>query len=494
MRLKALNNVEHPFESLFQPENIMIYEISSKSSFFIDGLIRQGFNLKNLYLVSSKLDVINEIKCYKSINDIPSDSIDLVILSIRRELLLEKMKEILDLKKVKFFHIFTAGTGEADEIGVEIEKELKDLLSQYKETRAIGPNCMGIYCPGGKVAYYGSFPIELGKIGLVFQSGDLHSRFIKFGSKRYDLRFSKGVSIGNCVDIQISEMIEYFNKDEDIEIICVYQEGFSPFYSKEGRKLFNVLKKVKKPVLFMRGGKTTRGQIAVLTHTGSLVSDQEIWKALFKQTSIIETSSSLDDIIEHTYMFCHYIEQYKERDKKTSYPIQKRALVILWSGGFGILATDLLTELGIELPHFTGDKLRELKEIYPAIIGSLENPFDLPWINSKKEFLEVCTTAIDENIDLVLVETDAWKDQDSKKFQGYYYNLTQIKKHTEDLGKIFVIILHEYPSESRKLFYDKLIADDFLVYPTIQAAAKSFLKLCYYGHKLRNNRDKQITS
>jgi acyl-CoA synthetase (NDP forming) len=488
MRRISLSNVDRSFERLFQPKNIMIYEISPKSSFFIDGLIRQGFDIKNLYLVSSKLDIIDDIKCYKSINDIPTDSIDLVIISVKREFLLERIKEILENIKVKFFHIFTAGLGEADEIGVEIEKELKKLLGQHKETRAIGPNCMGIYCPRGKTAYYGSFPTELGKIGLIFQSGDLHSRFIKFGSKRYHLRFSKGVSIGNCVDIQISEMIDYLNKDDDTEIICVYQEGFSPFYSNEGRRLFDVLKRVEKPVLFMRGGKTARGQIAVLTHTGSFVSDQEIWKSVFKQTNIVETSSSLDDMIEHAYMFCHHIVQFEKHNRETLYPTQKRALVILWSGGFGILATDSLTELGIELPHITGDKLRKLREIYPAIIGSLENPFDLPWINSKREFLEVCTAAIDDSIDLVIVETDAWKDQDSKRFQCYYYNLSQIKKHTEDLGKIFVVILHEYPSESRKSFYEKLIGDNFLVYPTIQAAAKSFLKLYQYGQKFRNNR------
>ena len=483
-----MSDPKNAFESLFQPENIVIYEISPKSTFFIEGLLRQGFDVNNLFLVSSRYETINDIKCYKSIKDIPVDSIDLVILSIRREFLLERMQEILNLKKVKFFHIFTAGTGEADDFGIEIERELKKILNEYEETRAIGPNCMGIYSPRGKNAYYGSFPTELGKIGLIFQSGDLHSRFIKFGSKRYNLRFSKGVSVGNCVDIQISEMIEFYNNDEDTEIICVYQEGFSPLYPKGGRKLFNVLKGVKKPLLFMRGGKTKRGQIAVLTHTGSLVSEHEIWNALFKQTPAIEVSSSLDDLIDHATMFYHHITQHEKRNMELRYPTEKRALIILWSGGFGILATDLLTELGIELPHFTGPKLEKLKEIYPAIIGSLENPFDLPWINSKKEFLDVCTTAIDENIDLVIVETDAWKDQDSKRFQDYYFNLSQIKEHVEDLGKTFVIILHEYPSESRELFYRKLIKDDFLVYPTLEAAAKSFLKLQAYGMKLKDQK------
>ncbi|MFX0059153.1 MAG: CoA-binding protein, partial [Candidatus Heimdallarchaeota archaeon] len=390
------------FGLLFNPRNVVIYETKAKISFFIEGFLRQGYNIDNLYLVSTTEEIISGIKCYKSIDEIPIDSIDLVILSVKRELLIEKLQELLRKKNIEFIHIFTAGTGESDEIGVKIEKQIKEILNKYENTRAIGPNCMGLYNPKGKIAYYSSFPIENGNIGLIFQSGDLHSKVIKFGSRRYQLRFSKGVSIGNCIDIQISEILQYFNEDIETDLICVYFEGISPFYNNEGKNLFKVLKNMKKPVLFMRGGITMRGQSAVLTHTGALSTKRKIWDAIYKQTPTIEISPSLDELIDCTYLFYNYINRFKQINKEIIYPVSRRTLVILWSGGFGILASDTLTELGLELPVFEGETLEKLKNIYPVTIGSLSNPLDLPWIIHKDEFFDLSKVAIDYNIDLII--------------------------------------------------------------------------------------------
>jgi len=485
IRLKSESS-QNNFDFMFNPKNIMIYEATQKISFFVNGFIRQNFELNNLYLISPNFDSILDIKCFKSIEEVPDETIDLVILSVRRSILIETIEDILSKKKIKFFHIFTAGTGEADDVGIEIEKHLKKILNRYSATRAIGPNCMGLYCPKGKIAYYSSFPIESGNIGLIFQSGDLHSKMIKFGSNRYNLRFSKGASVGNCVDIQISELLRYFNKDIDTDIICVYQEGFSQFSHEEGRKLLYVMKEMKKPVLYMRGGKTVRGQTAVLTHTGAIATSKNIWNAIFKQTPAIEVKSSLDELIDYSYLFSKYFYLFKANKKPINFPEKKRVLVVLWSGGFGILATDSLTELGLDLPHFTGEALEKLKSIYPSKIGSLANPFDLPWVTSRKEYLDVCKAAIDDNIDLVIVETDAWNDFESDHFKGYYHNLSEIKKYVESLNKVFMIILHEYPSESRKLFHEMLITDNFLVYRNIEIAAKAFLKLYEYGQKQKS--------
>ena len=142
--------------------------------FFIKGFQRKGFNLDNLYLISPRENTFLGIRCYKTLDEIPIDTIDLLILSIRRDLLVEVLQEALSKKKIGFIHIFTAGTGEFDEIGTEIERRVKKVLEEYKTTRSIGPNCMGIYSPRGKTAYYSSFPVEHGNIGLIFQSGDLH--------------------------------------------------------------------------------------------------------------------------------------------------------------------------------------------------------------------------------------------------------------------------------------------------------------------------------
>ncbi|MFW9879202.1 MAG: hypothetical protein ACFFG0_39485, partial [Candidatus Thorarchaeota archaeon] len=67
--------------------------------------------------------------------------------------------------------------------------------------------------------------------------------------------------------------------------------------------------------------------------------------------------------------------------------------------------------------------------------------------------------------------------------KGYYKNLLEIRDYVESQNKTIIIILHEYPSESRKIFVEMLLKDNFLVYPSLEAAAKSFLKLYEYGLK-----------
>jgi acetyltransferase len=292
------------------------------------------------------------------------------------------------------------------------------------------------------------------------------------------------VSIGNSIDIQISEILEYFNTDNETDVICVYFEGISPLHKNEGKNLFKVLKKMNKPVFFMRGGRTSRGQAAVLTHTGTLATKGNIWDAVYKQSPIIEAPPSLDELIDNTYLFSNYITRFKKQNKPVIYPSGKRALIVLWSGGFGILATDTLTELGFEVPRFEGETLKKLNEIYPIRVGSLNNPLDLPWLTNKKELAEVTKAAIDENIDLTIVETDAWRDIEGERFKGYYNNLLEIRNYVEASNKVFVIILHNYPSESRTIFNDMLLKDNFLVYPSVDAAAKAYLKLFEYGRKI----------
>jgi len=478
------NDNTHPLELLFNPKNVVIYRVSQAVDFFVKGFKRQGFDLKNLYLISPKEDSFLGVRCYRSLDEVPIEHIDLLILSIRRDLLVETLQQVLSKKKVNFIHIFTAGTGEFDQTGSEIELELKRILEKYENTRSIGPNCMGIYSPRGKTAYYSSFPEELGNIGLIFQSGDLHSKTIKFGSRRYHLRFSIGVSIGNCVDIQISEVLHYLNEDKDTDVICVYFEGISPIHENEGQKLLEVLKNMKKPVLFMRGGKTERGQTAVLSHTGSMATNKNIWSAVFKQTPLIEIPSSLDELIDIVYLFSSYYNRFKKAKKEIVFPKNKRALIILWSGGFGILATDTMIEMGFDVPHFKGKALEKLTNIYPIRVGSLANPLDLPFVTYQKELVEVTKAAVDEDISLVILETDAWKNIEGRRFKGYYENLLEIREYVESQNKTMIIILHQYPSESRKVFIDMLLKDKFLVYPSLEAAAKSFLKLYEYGKKI----------
>jgi len=470
--------------ALFYPKNLVIYEASEKIWYFILGLEELKFDKKKLYLINPSKEEISGIKCYKALKDVPEDSIDHLILSVGRNRIVESLNTILSQKKIKSIHIFTAGMGESDKDGVEIEKQVKAILESSIGTRATGPNGMGVYSTKGHIAYEPLFPREPGNISLVFQSGDLHSQMVRLGSIRHGLRFSKGVSIGNCIDLQISDILEYYNNDEDTDIILVYFEGFNSLNPNAGRKLLNVLKTMSKPVLFMNGGGTERSQTAALSHTGSIGTNHKIWKGIYKQMPILEVPTSLDDMIDITYLFSNVINRYKSKKKEVAYPKGKNALIILWSGGFGIAATKNLTKMEINVHVFKGELLEKLRKIYPVKIGSLSNPIDLPWISSSDKYLDLALTAISEDTNLVMVLTDAWEEfEGEEEFQKYYNNLLKIRDHTESLNNIFALVLPDYPARRRRRYYSKLLKDDFIIYPSFRRAAKSFLALYEYGKK-----------
>jgi acetyltransferase len=129
--MSELNDNKHSLELLFKPKNVVIYRVSKGVDFFVKGFKRQGFDLKNLYLVSPREESFLGINCYKSIDEIPADKIDLLILSIRRDLLVQTLQEVLSKKEVNFIHIFNAGTGEFDKKGTEIEYKIEDILDYY---------------------------------------------------------------------------------------------------------------------------------------------------------------------------------------------------------------------------------------------------------------------------------------------------------------------------------------------------------------------------
>ena len=481
-------NIENPIplEFLFKPRNIAIYFASEKLWYMMKGLEEQNFNKEKLYLINSIQNELFGLKCYKSIEDIPEKTIDLLILSVGRDKLIQSLNELLEKKEINMIHIFTAGTGESDKKGIEIEGVLfKIFRNQNYRTRAIGPNCMGVYSPNGHIAYEPFLPKDLGNISLVFQSGDLHSQIIRIGSRRHGLKYSKGVSVGNCIDLQISDFLKYYNDDQDTDLILVYFEGINKLHPQEGKNLLETLRLMKKPVLFMHGGKTSRAQKAVLTHTGSISTNGKIWQAIYSQTPLIEVPTSIDDMLDYTYIFYELIKRnkYLKKSIKINYPKGKNVLLILWSGGFGIIDTNTLTELGLDIPYFEGETLEKLRNIYPIKIGSLSNPLDIPWISSSETYIKVAKAAISENIDLIIIETDIWEED--PHFENYYSNLISLKDYTESLDKILILILPEYPTETRQKYYKKLIDDGFIVYPSVRRAAKAFLALYKYGEKIK---------
>ena len=181
-----------------------------------------------------------------------------------------------------------------------------------------------------------------------------------------------------------------------------------------------------------------------------------------------------------------HINRFKKQSKRIEdviYPKGKNSLVILWSGGFGILATDALIKMGLNVPNFDGEISEKLRRIYPIKVGSLSNPLDMPYIEMREEYAEIINAAMSEDIDLIIMQTDTASNLQSKNRLGMYSNLKKIKKYTESKNIVLILVLYEYPDENRKIYYDMLTNDGFIVYPSIPRAVKAFLKLYEYGKK-----------
>ncbi|MFW9874179.1 MAG: CoA-binding protein, partial [Candidatus Thorarchaeota archaeon] len=194
------------FEKLFYPKTLAFIGANPRRIWHLEGYVNR-FPKDSLYVVSDYYDELMEkhveylkgVNVYADISEIP-DEIDHSLISVNRNKLIKTIKTCLE-KKFYTIHIFSAGTGEFDEKGVEIEAELYELFKYNENSRLVGPNCMGIYSPRGKFSYSGQFSEQAGNFALVSQSGDLTNRIVNSLNNR-GVYFSYAASVGNSISLR----------------------------------------------------------------------------------------------------------------------------------------------------------------------------------------------------------------------------------------------------------------------------------------------------
>jgi acetyltransferase len=457
------------FEKLFYPKSIAFIGASKKRTWQLQGYIDRGFQGK-LYFVSKGSEQLLDIDCVKDMNDLPDD-IDHAIIAVNRDKLVEIVKKCIN-KNFSTIHIFSAGTGEWDEEGRKIEDEIYNLLKK-SSTRAIGPNCMGLYSTGGRFTFNPSFKADpIGSVAIISQSGDLTERFVQ-NLNYLGVDFSVGASIGNSISINVTDLIQDFNNDDRIKIIGVYFEGFSRYHNNEGRRLYDVLKETKKPVIFLRTGKTEAGKRSAISHTGSFTTSNQIWNAVFSQTNAIQVRT-FEELVETTLAF-NYCEDYL--------PNERGILLITWSGGNATIATDLITQLGATVPEFSEATKVKLKSLIR--FGGVVNPLDLPWKNFSDEYSKIAELAIKEPyFGGVLAET--YQPFDEESWENYFENLKFLKNLCHEQAKPFFLSLPFTNYQDRQLYRKRIIEMGVPIFNSFESAAKAFLNLYLYKKKLKN--------
>jgi acyl-CoA synthetase (NDP forming) len=265
--------------------------------------------------------------------------------------------------RCRIAQVISSGFGEVEE-GRGLERELVDKACGAG-VRVIGPNCLGTYSPRGGLTFPVGAPKELGRIGVVSQSGGLSTDIIKRGQWR-GLRFSGLVTIGNSADVKPHELIDYYFDDPATVAVGLYAEDV-----REGRALFDLLRNhpAPKPVVVLKGGRTALGRMAAASHTGALAGDGRAWAALAAQAPVALVST-VDAFIDALLALQHFMLR----------PEKPTSSVVLFGngGGASVTGTDSFADHGLTVAPFTGDALARLEAMGLPPGTSVLNPIDTP--------------------------------------------------------------------------------------------------------------------
>ena len=346
---------------LFYPKSIAFIgasaEVSKWGNLIFTNVVAGKYQGK-IYLVNPKGEEIADRKVYKSVTEIP-DPVDLAVVTIPANRVLSLIPE-LKKKKIKNVLLISSGFAETGAEGKVMEDEL---VEKAREAGILifGPNTMGIcnpyislYCTGTHVRP------KAGSTVLVTQSGNLGTQLLAFAEK-------EGIGIrafggsGNEAMITIEDAMEGFEVDELTKTVVLYIESI-----KNGRRFFEAAKRCgkKKPIIALKGGRTEAGAQAAASHTGAMASNIKVFKAACRQAGIVQVENPMD-LLDLSAAF-----------SSLPLPKGKKVGIMTLGGGWGVVASDLCVENGLEVPKLSEDVISRINKLLPPF-WSHANPIDV---------------------------------------------------------------------------------------------------------------------
>ena len=376
-------------QNFFYPKTFCIVGASSKEKSIGYELLRSirdyGYTGKVLP-VNPKANEILGFKCFRSIEEI-SEKIDLAMVVVPKAFAEESIDKLLE-KEVGSIILVTAGFKEVGKEGEEAEKRILGKIRNVG-ARMVGPNCMGIITTFSDLSLNATFVAEkpaIGQTAFLSQSGAIGAAILN-SLRETDIRFGHFISVGNKADVSENDLLPFWEEDERIKTITFYLESFV-----DGEKFIKYFidKKISKPVIVLKAGRTESGMKAAQSHTGALGSSDRVVEAVLEQFGIVR-AESLEELFNSAKGFENY-----------PLPAGNKIAVITNAGGPAILAVDALDKYGLRLAQLsdtTKNKLRDI--VHPE--GSINNPIDLLPGGTAEQFRLVNEIVIsDENVDAVV--------------------------------------------------------------------------------------------
>jgi acetyltransferase len=299
----------------------------------------------------------------------------------------DSIKQLIK-KGTKALILITAGFKETGKEGHAEERRIVKLVKK-SDARLVGPNCMGLINTTPAVKMNATFVAEEphnGKMAFCSQSGAIGAAVLN-SLRETDIRFSQFISVGNKADVTENDLLEFWENDDNVSVITYYLESFE---DGENFLKYFIDSRISKPVIILKGGKTSSGIKAASSHTGALGSSDKVVDAVLHQFGIIRA-----DDLNNLFNTAKGFEDFPM-------PEGNRIAVVTNAGGPAILTVDTLEGNNLSLAELTSESKSKLREIvHPQ--GSVNNPVDLLPGGTAEQFKQVNEILIaDKNVDAVI--------------------------------------------------------------------------------------------
>ncbi len=352
-------------EKLLNPNSIVVVGASNNTSKpggkILKNLIDNGFK-GDLFAANLNETEVQGIKSFKNIADLPP--VDLAVLAIPARSCLEVVTLLAESKNTKAFIIISAGFGEMNEAGKQLEAKIAAVADRHQAC-LIGPNCIGVMTPYHTSVFTTPIP-KLSPQGCDFISGSgATAVFIIESGIPKGLQFANVFSVGNSAQTGAEDVLAYLDEN--------YVPGVSPLVkllyietiSDPEKLLFHASSLIEKgcKIAAIKAGSSLAGSRAASSHTGALTSSDAAVDALFRKAGIVRCYGREDLTTVAGVFMCNELKG-------------RKLAIITHAGGPGVMLTDALEDGGLKIPQIkdSPEKLALKSKLFAG--SSVENPID----------------------------------------------------------------------------------------------------------------------
>jgi acetyltransferase len=369
-------------EALLTPRSVALIGASptpqSVGNIVARNLLRAEFS-GPIYFVNPRHPRVEGRVCATSVREIDGVP-DLAIIATPPDTIAGIVAE-LAAKGVRAAVVITAGlTGE--------QKSAVLQAAQPKCLRVQGPNCLGLMLPqvGLDASFSHKAPL-VGDLAFLSQSGALVTSIVDWAASR-GIGFSHVVSLGDMLDVDFGDLLDYLAADTSSRAILLYIENITnaPKFMSAARRAARA-----KPVIVIKSGRHSAGAKAALSHTGALAGSDKAYEAAFRRAGVLRVRE-----IEQLF-------DAAETLSRVGRIRGERLTIVTNGGGAGVLAVDRLSDWGGTLASLDAATIAKLNAVLPPT-WSHANPIDIIGDATPERYrLAIEAVLADKGTDAILV-------------------------------------------------------------------------------------------